>query len=227
MHEHPFDYYANRRPAEGHHHHGEGEEHPHHPVEAHDEGPPSDYEIMSRAMQELLEAKGIITADEVRQRMEVFEDEFPYRGARVVAHAWVDPVFRERLLADGKAAVAEFGIGMEAERLIAVENTPEVHNVIVCTLCSCYPRSLLGQPPAWYRNKAYRSRVVREPRKVLAEFGSAVPDDVEVHVHDSNADLRFIVLPMQPAGTGDLGEAELAALVTRDSLIGVAPPRTA
>lgn len=225
MHEHPFDYYANRRPAEGHHHHGEGEEHPHHPVETHDEGPPSDYEIMSRAMQELLEAKGIITADEVRQRMEVFEDEFPYRGARVVAHAWVDPVFRERLLADGKAAVAEFGIGMEAERLIAVENTPDVHNVIVCTLCSCYPRSLLGMPPTWYKSDNYRSRVVFEPRAVLREFGTELPAEVAVRVHDSNADMRYIVVPMRPAGTAGWSEERLAQLLTRDTLVGVSLPR--
>lgn len=227
MHEHPFDYYANRRPAEGHHHHGEGEgeEYPHHPVEAHDEGPPSDYEIMSRAMQELLEAKGIITADEVRQRMEVFEDEFPYRGARVVAHAWVDPVFRERLLADGKAAVAEFGIGMEAEQLIAVENTPDVHNVIVCTLCSCYPRSLLGMPPTWYKSDNYRARVVYEPRAVLKEFGTELPDSVTMRVHDSNADMRYIVVPMRPTGTDGWSEEKLAEMLTRDTLVGVTVPR--
>ncbi len=223
MHDHPFDYYANRRPGEGHHHHGEGD--PHHPVEAHDEGPPSEYEVMSRAMQELLEAKGIITADEVRQRMELFEDEFPYRGAKVVAHAWVDPVFRARLLADGKAAVAEFGIGMEAERLIAVENTPEVHNVIVCTLCSCYPRTLLGMPPTWYKSTNYRSRVVFEPRAVLREFGTDLPEEVTVRVHDSNADMRYIVVPMRPAGTAGWSEERLAQLLTRDTLVGVSLPR--
>jgi nitrile hydratase len=139
------------------------------------------------------------------------------------------PQVMAAILQDATAACESLGFDMNVfdVKLTVVENTPKVHNVIVCTLCSCYPRSLLGQPPAWYRNKAYRSRVVREPRKVLAEFGSVVPDDVEVHVHDSNADLRFIVLPMRPAGTEHLGEAELAAMVTRDSLIGVAPPRAA
>ncbi len=223
MHDYPYDFYANRRP--GHHHDHQHDHDPHAPIVERDEGPPSEYEVMSRAMQELLEAKGIITADEVRQRMEIFEEEFPYRGAKVVAHAWTDPHFRRRLLADGKAAVAEFGIGMEAERLIAVENTPEVHNVIVCTLCSCYPRSLLGMPPTWYKSTNYRARAVFEPRAVLREFGTELPESVTVRVHDSNADMRYIVMPMRPAGTEGWSEDRLAEILTRDTLVGVTVPR--
>src|SRR5437899_5993312 len=173
---------------------------------------------MSRAMPELLEAKGVLTAEQLRRRMEQFDAEFPQRGARVIAHAWVDADFRQRLLADGKRACAEFGIDLEADRLIAVENTPEVHNVIVCTLCSCYPRALLGMPPTWYKSENYRRRVVREPRAVLAEFGTRVPEQVAVRVHDSNADMRYVVVPMRPAGTENWSEDELARIITRDSL---------
>jgi nitrile hydratase len=190
-----------------------------------DEGPPSEYEIMSRAMQEILEAKGVITAEQIRRRMEQFEDDFPHRGARVIAHAWADAAFRKRLLEDGKAACAEFGVDLEADRLIAVENTPEVHNVIVCTLCSCYPRALLGMPPTWYKSENYRKRVVREPRAVLREFGTVIPDDVTVRVHDSNADMRYVVVPMRPAGTAGWSEDQLAAIITRDSLVGVTVPK--
>ena len=190
-----------------------------------DEGPPSEYEIMSRAMQELLEAKGVITAEQVRRRMEQFEEDFPQRGAKVIAHAWADPAFRKRLLEDGKAACAEFGVDLEADRLIAVENTPQVHNVIVCTLCSCYPRALLGMPPTWYKSENYRKRVVREPRAVLREFGTLVPDDVTVRVHDSNADMRYVVVPMRPAGTEGWSEEKLAGIITRDSLVGVTVPK--
>ena len=193
----------------------------------HESGPPSQHELLSRAMQELLEEKGVITAAQVRQRMEKFEEEFPYRGARVIAHAWTDPEFRKRLLADGKAACAEFGIDLEADRLIAVENTPEVHNVVVCTLCSCYPRALLGMPPTWYKSENYRKRVVRDPRGVLKEFGTVLPDNVAVRVHDSNADMRYVVVPRRPAGTEGWSEDELARIVTRDSLVGVTLPRAA
>jgi nitrile hydratase len=157
--------------------------------------------------------------------MEQFEEELPYRGARVVAHAWTDPAFRKRLLADGKAAVAEFGIDIEADRLIAVENTPDVHNVIVCTLCSCYPRSLLGMPPTWYKSTNYRSRVVYEPRAVLKEFGTVVPDHVTVRVHDSNADMRYIVIPLRPKGTESWSEERLTGILTRDTLVGVTLPK--
>ena len=130
--------------------------------------------------------------------MEQFEEDFPYRGSRLVARAWTDPAFRQRLLDDGKAACAEFGIDLEVDRLIAVENTPDVHNLIVCTLCSCYPRALLGMPPTWYKSRNYRSRVVFEPRAVLKEFGTELPDNVTVRVHDSNADMRYVVIPMRP-----------------------------
>jgi nitrile hydratase alpha subunit len=190
-----------------------------------EEGPPSEYEIMSRAMQELLEAKGVVSAEHIRKRMEQFEQDFPHRGARVIAHAWADAAFKQRLLEDGKAACAEFGVDLEADRLIAVENTPQVHNVIVCTLCSCYPRALLGMPPTWYKSENYRKRVVREPRSVLREFGTVIPDNVSVRVHDSNADMRYVVVPMRPAGTEGWGEERLAEIITRDSLVGVTIPK--
>jgi nitrile hydratase alpha subunit len=196
-------------------------EHPHDKQE----GPPSECEIMSRAMQELLEAKGVVSAEHVRKRMEQFEQDFPHRGARVIAHAWADAAFKQRLLEDGKAACAEFGVDLEADRLIAVENTPQVHNVIVCTLCSCYPRALLGMPPTWYKSENYRKRVVREPRSVLREFGTVIPDNVSVRVHDSNADMRYVVVPMRPAGTEGWSEERLAEIITRDSLVGVAIPK--
>ena len=178
-------------------------------------------------MQEILEAKGVIAAEQVRARMEQFEEDLPYRGSRVVARAWVDPEFKKRLLADGKAACTEFGIDLEADRLIAVENTPEVHNVIVCTLCSCYPRSLLGMPPTWYKSRNYRSRVVFEPRAVLREFGTVLSDNVSVRVHDSNADMRYVVIPMRPAGTEGWDEEKLAEILTRDTLVGVTTPGAA
>lgn len=215
-----FDYYARRRDEHDHDHSDA-----HAPAPDEDAGPPSEYEIMSRAMQELLEEKGLITADEVRRRMERFEEDLPYRGSRVVARAWVDPEFKKRLLADGKAACAEMGIELEADRLIAVENTPDVHNIIVCTLCSCYPRSLLGMPPTWYKSRNYRSRVVFEPRAVLKEFGTELPGHVTVRVHDSNADMRYVVIPMRPQGTEGWSEEQLAAIATRDTLVGVTVPR--
>jgi nitrile hydratase alpha subunit len=196
-------------------------EHPH----PQDEGPPCEYEIMSRAMQELLEEKGLLSAEEVRRRMELFEQEYPQRGSRVVAHAWADPAFRKRLLEDGKAACAEWGLDLEADRLIALENTPQVHNVVVCTLCSCYPRALLGMPPTWYKSENYRRRVVREPRAVLKEFGTVLPESVAIRVHDSNADMRYVVVPMRPAGTEGWTEEQLASILTRDTLVGVALPR--
>jgi nitrile hydratase alpha subunit len=198
-------------------------DHPHPHDE--DEGPPCEHEIMSRAMQELLEKKGMITAEQVRRRMELFEQEFPQRGSRVIAHAWADPGFRKRLLEDGKAACAQWGLDLEADRLIAVENTPQVHNVIVCTLCSCYPRALLGMPPTWYKSDNYRRRVVREPRAVLKEFGTVIPEDVSIRVHDSNADMRYVVVPMRPRGTEGWSEEQLASILTRDTLVGVALPK--
>jgi nitrile hydratase len=200
-------------------------EHPHpHPREA-DEGPPCEHEIMSRAMQELLEEKGLLSAEDVRRRIELFEQEYPQRGSRVLAHAWADPAFKMRLLEDGKAACAEWGLDLEADRLIALENTPQVHNVVVCTLCSCYPRALLGMPPTWYKSENYRRRVVREPRAVLKEFGTVLPESVAIRVHDSNADMRYVVVPMRPAGTEGWTEEQLASILTRDTLVGVALPR--
>jgi nitrile hydratase alpha subunit len=219
----PFDYYANPEHRHAHAHDHAHDEHK--PVNEHDSGPPSEYEIMSRAMQELLEEKGLVTADEIRRRIELFDEEFPWRGSRVIAHAWADPAFKKRLLVDGRAACAEMGIELEAERLIAVENTPEVHNVIVCTLCSCYPRALLGMPPTWYKSRNYRSRVVFEPRAVLKEFGTLLPDNVTVRVHDSNADMRYVVIPMRPAGTEGWSEEQLAEILTRDTLVGVTVPK--
>ncbi len=221
MSKHTHDYYAR-----SHHDHDHAHDHDDHaPANEHDDGPPGEYEIMSRAMQELLEQKGLITAEQVAKRMEQFDEEFPYHGAQVVARAWVDPAFKARLLADGRVACAEMGIMLEAERLIAVENTPAVHNVIVCTLCSCYPRTLLGMPPTWYKSRNYRSRVVFEPRAVLKEFGTELPDSVTLRVHDSNADMRYLVLPMQPAGTEGWSEEKLAGILSRDTLVGVTVPR--
>ena len=220
------DYYAHKQSEHRDHDHAHDHDHDDHaPVNEHDSGPPGDYEIMSRAMQELLEQKGMITAEQVTRRMELFDEEFPYHGAQVVARAWVDPAFKQRLLADGRAACAEMGAMLEAERLIAVENTPEVHNVIVCTLCSCYPRALLGMPPTWYKSRNYRSRVVFEPRAVLKEFGTELADSVTVRVHDSNADMRYLVVPMRPQGTDDWSEEKLAGLISRDMLVGVTVPR--
>ncbi len=213
-----FDIYANK-------HHDHDHDHDDHaPVNEHDSGPPGEYEIMSRAMQELMQNKGLITAEQVRRRMELFDEEFPYHGAQVVARAWVDPAFKHRLLADGRAACAEMGAMLEAERLIAVENTPAVHNIIVCTLCSCYPRALLGMPPTWYKSRNYRSRVVFEPRAVLKEFGTELPDSVAVRVHDSNADMRYLVVPMRPAGTDGWSEEQLTKIISRDMLVGVTVP---
>ncbi len=221
------DHYA-RSHGDHHHDHDHAHDHDHDdhaPTNEHDNGPPGEYEIMSRAMQELLEQKGVLTAAQVTKRMELFDDEFPYHGAQVVARAWVDAAFKQRLLADGRAACAEMGAMLEAERLIAVENTPEVHNVIVCTLCSCYPRALLGMPPTWYKSRNYRSRVVFEPRAVLKEFGTGLPDSVTVRVHDSNADMRYLVVPMRPQGTEGWSEEKLAGLLSRDMLVGVTVPR--
>ena len=204
--------------------HGHDHDHPPARGRDHEEGPPSEHEILSRAMQELLEEKGVLTAEQIRGRMEQFDQDFPTRGVRVVAHAWVDPEFKRRLLADGKAACSEFGIDLEADRLIAVENTPEVHNVVVCSLCSCYPRALLGMPPTWYKSENYRKRVVRDPRGVLKEFGTVLPESVTVRVHDSNADMRYVVLPMRPARTEGWSEERLAQFLTRDALVGVSIP---
>ena len=193
-----------------------------HPHDHEHDAPPSYYERLTTALQELLIERGLFAADDVRQAIEKLESRTPANGARVVARAWTDDAFKSRLLTDAGAAVRELGLDAGDAHLVVVENTPDVHNVIVCTLCSCYPRGILGLPPAWYKSKEYRSRVVREPRAVLAEFGVTVPSDVKVRVHDSTANTRFLVLPMRPAGTDALDEAQLAALVGRDAMVGTA-----
>jgi nitrile hydratase len=180
------------------------------------------YRAMEVAVRELLIEKGIVTADAVRRQVESMDGRNAGRGARMVARAWIDPDYKARMLADGARAAEEIGLDVGPLKLVVVENTPSVHNVIVCTLCSCYPRMLLGLPPDWYKSRSYRSRVVREPRVVLAEFGTLIPNDTQVRVHDSTADMRYLVLPMRPQGTEHWSEAELARLVTRDSMIGVA-----
>ena len=177
---------------------------------------------MEIAVRELLVDKGITTQAEIMAQIEAMDRRSPADGARVVARAWTDPDFKAALLADGRQAVIDMGFELGPMNLIVVENTDEVHNVIVCTLCSCYPRNLLGLPPDWYKERAYRSRVVKTPRGVLREFGLDLPDDVQVRVHDSTADMRYIVLPQQPAGTDGWTAEQLAELVTRDSMIGVA-----
>ena len=179
---------------------------------------------LTDAVAKLLIAKGVFTADELRRTLEVVDSRSPADGARLVARAWLDPDFRDRVMADVNAAAAELGIDAGGIPIRAVANGPTVHNVIVCTLCSCYPRLLLGPAPDWYKSRAYRSRAVREPRAVLAEFGLILPEGVEIAVHDSTAELRYLVLPERPAGTDDWSEERLAALVTRDCMIGTARP---
>lgn len=196
-----------------------------HPPAADD--PSSGYEPLERAIRELLIEKGVLDAAAIQRRIEAMDSLTPANGARLVARAWADPDYRARLLEDAAGLLAEEGYELEHSPTVrVVENTAQVHNVIVCTLCSCYPRMVLGLPPAWYKKKAYRARVVREPRAVLAEFGTELPEEVEVRVHDSTADLRYIVLPRRPDGTDSMDEDALAALVTRDALIGTAPART-
>ena len=204
-----------------HHHHDHDHDHPHAPPQP-DDKVHSYHQILSIALKELLIEKGIVTAAQVRQFIEKRDSITPANGAKVVARAWVDPAYRARLFEDGNAAAAELGFPITGTKLVAVENTADTHNVVVCTLCSCYPRDLLGLPPAWYKSRAYRARVVREPRAVLREFGTELSDDVALRVHDSTADIRFLVVPQRPAGTESLDEDALAALVTRDSMIGVA-----
>ena len=188
----------------------------------HHRAPATAVERRVTAIESLLVEKGLITSDTVDAVVAAYEHDIgPLNGARVVARAWVDDAYRHRLLADGTQAIGELGFGgAEGEHLVVLENTPQVHNLVVCTLCSCYPWPVLGLPPRWYKSPAYRSRAVREPRAVMAEFGTTVPDDVEVRVWDSSAEIRYMVLPLRPAGTDDLSERELAALVTRDHMIG-------
>ena len=199
-------------------------QHPHPRQPDFEDQPFDHYQLMAEAIGELLIAKGVFGADDLRRPLEAVDARSPADGARLVARAWLDPAFRARVLEDVNGAARELGIDAGAVPIQALENTPRLHNVVVCTLCSCYPRGLLGLPPDWYKARAYRSRTIREPRAVLAEFGTRIPDEVEIRVHDSTADLRYLVLPLRPPGTEALGEAELAALVTRDCLIGTAVP---
>jgi nitrile hydratase alpha subunit len=199
----------------------------HTPVPDAGDGIPSYYEIMETAVRELLAERKVIGAGEIRQMLEVMDTRTPAVGSKIVARAWIDPEFRGRLLANGRAAVEELGIDFfEDTQLIVLENTAKVHNLVVCTLCSCYPREILGLPPDWYKLKPYRARAVKEPRAVLAEFGTVIPDDVEIRVSDSTAMIRYLVLPQRPKGTEDFTEEELAALVTRDAMIGVVTAST-
>ncbi len=191
-----------------------------HPYRADDYTPLSYWQTMEIAVRELLVDKDITTAEEINAQIDAMDARSPAIGAAVVARAWCDPEFKIRLLADASAASREMGFDIGPMHLIALENTADTHNIVVCTLCSCYPRNLLGLPPDWYKSRAYRSRTVKEPRKVLSEFGVTLPDRMRIRVHDSTADMRYVVIPMRPKGTEDLSQDALAALVTRDSMIG-------
>ena len=180
------------------------------------------FQLMEVSLRELLVEKGLVTEEQLANAVEDMRRRTPERGARVVAHAWTHYEYKTRLLENGTKACEELGLDVPALKLVVVENTPQVHNVIVCTLCSCYPRMLLGIPPDWYKSRNYRSRMVREPRAVLAEFGLKIPGKTRIRVHDSTADMRYMVLPMRPARTKGWSEERLAALVTRDPMIGVA-----
>jgi nitrile hydratase alpha subunit len=207
------------------HDHAHNHEHPTHthdgkPIQE-DPLPSLDAQVLEASVRELLIEKGVISADDVRRAIDMVESRNPALGARIVARAWDDPEFKKLLMSDSDEALMAFGIDMRPTELCVVENTDEVHNMVVCTLCSCYPRPVLGIPPAWYKRRDYRSRAVREPRAVLQEFGTMIPDQKQVRVHDSNADLRYLVLPQRPAGTEGWDQERLARLVTRDSMIGV------
>ena len=197
-------------------------DHPHEPIGNGHEPPAA---ARARALEQLLIEKGAISREDVRERIDWLVSRSPADGARLVARAWVDPDFRQRLLSDARSAALELGLDPgPSPVVVAVENTDDVHHIVVCTLCSCYPRALLGPPPAWYKSLPYRSRAVSDPRGVLDEFGVELGDDVELRVLDSTADIRYLVMPRRPAGTEGMSEDELAALITRDSMIGVAQP---
>ncbi|MFM7345667.1 MAG: nitrile hydratase subunit alpha [Tagaea sp.] len=205
-------------------HHGDHvhtHDHAHDPLHAAEPRP--EYARLERAVRELLIAKGVFTAEDIRKQIELMDSRSPAMGARIVARAWVDPDYKRRLLADAKAAAGELGVDTSnTATVVALENTPARQHMVVCTLCSCYPKAILGVPPAWYKSSAYRARAVKEPRKVLAEFGTVLPDDVEIRVVDSTADMRYLVVPMRPSGTEGWSEERLAGLVGRDSMIGTA-----
>lgn len=199
-------------------HDHDGEHGHHHPA------PETEIERRVSALQELLTERGLVPDGFIEEVTRRYESEIgPMNGAKVVARAWTDPEYRQRLLADGAAAIAELGFGgAEGSHMVVVENTPAVHNVVVCTLCSCYPWPVLGLPPSWYKDPPYRARMVREPRTLLAEMGCPLPADTQIQVWDSSAEVRYLVLPQRPGGTDGMSEAELADMVTRDSMIGVA-----
>jgi nitrile hydratase len=223
-HNHSHDHHDHHHGGDDHDHsHDHG--HPHAAIE--EEENPLRYEyLLEAAIRELLNEKGVLSTEQIHRQIDLQDSRTPAVGAQVVARAWVDPQFKARLLEDPITVINEaFELEITTPlKVVVLENTPTVHNVVVCTLCSCYPRMLLGIPPAWYKALDYRSRVVVEPRKVLSEFGTELPADVEVRVSDSTADLRYLVLPMRPAGTAGFSEAQLAALVTRDAMIGTALP---
>lgn len=207
------------------HHHDHDHDHDHHPIES-DHEPLSEDRYLEQALRELLNEKGIITAAQIAQQIDVQDSRTPALGAKVVAKAWTDPVFKKALLAKPLETINktfELSINTPLE-LVVLENTPDLHHLVVCTLCSCYPRMLLGIPPAWYKSTEYRSRVVVEPRVVLEEFGTKISSSTEIRVADSTADVRYLVLPLRPEGTEQLTEAQLEALVTRDAMIGTAVP---
>lgn len=208
-------------PHDGHHHDD------HAPIE--DISEVTQYEVLEQAIRELLVEKGVLSAEAIQTQIDDMDSRTPVAGSRIVARAWTDDAYRQRLLDDPKAALAEMGVTKldENPAVKVVADTPDRHHVIVCTLCSCYPRVVLGMPPAWYKKRAYRSRVVKEPRQVLAEFGTELPDSVKIEVHDSTADMRYLVLPERPAGTEDWSADQLAELVTRDVMIGVKLPKAA
>ncbi|GAA4722219.1 nitrile hydratase subunit alpha [Nocardioides endophyticus] len=189
----------------------------HHPSEL------SEGEVRSRAIESILREKGVLHGAAIDEIIDIYTNDIgPLNGAKAIARAWCDPEFKDRLMADATAAVRELGIGgFESEHLVAVENTDTLHHVIVCTLCSCYPWAVLGLPPRWYKDAPYRARVVREPRAVLGEFGTELPADVEIRVMDSNAEVRYFILPKRPKGSEGMSEEQLAGLVTRDSMVGV------
>jgi nitrile hydratase alpha subunit len=208
-----------------HHDHDHGHDHDGKPIQE-DALPTLEAQVLETSVRELLIEKGVVSADEIRRAIEAMESRGESRGVEIVVRAWTDPAFKERLMSSPDDALMDFGIDMRPMELCVVENTEDVHNMVVCTLCSCYPRPILGIPPAWYKRRDYRARAVREPRAVLQEFGTELPAGRQVRVHDSNADLRYLVLPKQPAGTEDWSQDQLAKLVTRDSMIGVSDVRS-
>ena len=212
-----------------HHDHDHDHDHDHHdhthPTQPDIDGPVTYHQRLEIAVRELMIEKGILSSDEVRRTVEAMDARSPAGGARVVARAWSDPAYKQLLMTDPSRALTAVGVEVGLYKLVVVENSDSLHNLVVCTLCSCYPRAILGLPPDWYKSRAYRSRAVREPRKVMAEFGLEIRDDVGVRVHDSTADMRYLVLPKRPKGTEGWSEEKLASIVTRDTMIGVAEPR--